>query len=159
MSRTTLLYYEKLGLIRPLRQGGSRYRHFRPEDLQTLLAIARWRAAGVPLTSVRQLLREPRDAARVLRDHLRAVDRTLDAMRRQRRLTLELLEARAARASALLTKAEWTAMFRAIGLTPAQMRRWHAQFESRNGVAHDEFLRSLGLGRAEIGRIRKWSRE
>jgi DNA-binding transcriptional MerR regulator len=48
-----LLYYEKLGLVRPLRQGSSRYRHFRPKDLQTLLAIARWRAAGVPLASVR----------------------------------------------------------------------------------------------------------
>jgi hypothetical protein len=105
------------------------------------------------------LLSEPKDAARVLRDHLRAVDRTQDAMCRQRRLTLELLEARAARSSALLTKAEWTAMFRSIGLTPAQMRRWHAQFELRNGVAHEAFLRSLGLGRAEIGRIRKWSRE
>jgi DNA-binding transcriptional MerR regulator len=53
LSRTTLLYYEKLGLVRPLRQGSSRYRHFRPKDLQTLLAIARWRAAGVPLASVR----------------------------------------------------------------------------------------------------------
>ena len=56
-----------------------------------------------------------------------------------------------------LTKAAWTGLFRAIGMSDEQMRAWHARFERDNPSGHREFLRSLGLGAAEIGRIRRWS--
>lgn len=46
-------------------------------------------------------------------------------------------------------------MFRSIGMSEAQMRAWHAQFERRDPAGHCEFLRSLGVGRVEIGRIRR----
>lgn len=60
------------------------------------------------------------------------------------------------RAGPPVTKAAWTEMFRSIGMDDEQMRQWHAQFERRNGSGHVAFLRSLGISRAEIGRIRSW---
>jgi DNA-binding transcriptional MerR regulator len=157
LSRTTLMYYERLGLIRPVRRSGSRYRTFRPDDLRTLFLIARWRALGLPLATVRTLLANPAAVPTALRDHLRALDQSAAALREQRRLTLEMLGERAAAGAAPLTKAAWTAMFRAIGMSDEQMRSWHAQFERRSPAAHAQFLRSLGLDRTEIGRIRRWS--
>ena len=156
LSRTTLMYYERLGLIRPVRRAGSRYRTFRPDDLRALFLIARWRAIGLPLATVRRLLAHRAEAPAALRDHLRALERGAAALREQRRLTLAMLDGAADAGTAPLTKAAWTAMFRAIGLSEAQMRAWHAQFERRSPTGHAQFLRSLGVGRAEIGRIRRW---
>jgi DNA-binding transcriptional MerR regulator len=156
LSRTTLMYYERLGLIRPVRRAGSRYRTFRPDDLRTLFLIARWRALGLPLATVHQLLVNPAATPAALRDHLRALDRSAATLREQRRLTLKMLGDRTAGGAAPLTKAAWTALFRAIGMSDEQMRAWHAQFERRSPVAHAQFLQSLGISRAEIGRIRRW---
>jgi DNA-binding transcriptional MerR regulator len=157
LSRTTLMYYERLGLIRPLRRANSRYRTFRPADLQALFLIARWRAIGLPLATIRHLLVERHAVAGALRDHVRALERSVAALQDQRRLTLEMLgEGTHAAGTTPVTKAAWTEMFRSIGMSDEQMRTWHAQFERRNPAGHREFLRSLGIGRAEIGRIRKW---
>jgi DNA-binding transcriptional MerR regulator len=157
LARSTLMHYERLGLIKPLRRAGSRYRTFRPDDLQALFLIARWRSIGLPLATIRRLLAHPAEVTAALRDHLRTLDRSLDALQGQRRLTLEMLGRGAgADGAAPVTKAAWTAMFRSIGMSDAQMRAWHALFERRNGAGHADFLRSLGIGAAEIGRIRKW---
>lgn len=159
LSRTTLMYYERLGLIRPLRRANSRYRTFRPADLQALFLIARWRAIGLPLATIRRLLAERQAVPGALRDHVRALERSVAALQDQRRMTLEMLGEGArpdASGEAPVTKAAWTEMFRSIGMSDQQMRGWHAQFERRNSAGHLEFLRSLGIGRAEIGRIRKW---
>lgn len=157
LARSTLMHYERLGLIKPLRREGSRYRTFRPDDLQALFLIARWRAIGLPLATIRHLLAQPAGVTGALRAHLRTLDRSVEALQGQRRLTLEMLgRGSGAAAAAPVTKAAWTAMFRSIGMNDAQMRAWHAQFERRNSAGHVEFLRSLGIGRAEIGRIRKW---
>lgn len=157
LSRTTLMYYERLGLIRPLRRAGSRYRTFRPDDLQALFLIARWRAIGLPLVTIRHLLAERHAVPGALRDHVRVLERSVVALQDQRRLTLEMLgEGARASGKTPVTKAAWTEMFRSIGMSDDQMRTWHAQFERRNPAGHREFLRSLGIGRAEIGRIRTW---
>ena len=150
------MYYERLGLIRPVRRAASRYRTFRPEDLQTLFLISRWRAIGLPLATIRGLLEKRDETSTALREHVRALDKSIAAMQAQRRLTMEMLGKSPPAGGAPLTKAAWTAMFRAIGMSEAQMREWHAEFERRSSSDHTEFLRSLGIGRTEIGRIRKW---
>jgi DNA-binding transcriptional MerR regulator len=158
LSRTTLMYYERLGLIRPMRRTGSRYRTFRPDDLQALFLIARWRAIGLPLATIRRLLPDRQEVKGALRDHLRALEKSISALQGQRRLTLEMLGGNTPGPAGTVTKAAWTGMFRSIGMNDEQMRQWHAEFERRNGAGHVAFLRSLGISRAEIGRIRKWCR-
>jgi DNA-binding transcriptional MerR regulator len=160
LSRTTLMYYERLGLIRPLRRAGSRYRTFGPDDLRTLFLIARWREIGLPLAAIERLLAHRDEASAVLQDHLVALDESIALLRHQRRMTLELLGIPGRgglRATTPLTKAAWTEMFRAIGLSDVQMREWHRQFEQRSPKSHEQFLRSLGLDRTQVGRIRKAS--
>lgn len=53
-----------------------------------------------------------------------------------------------------VSKEEWVAMFQEIGLTEAQMMRWHALFETRHPEAHETFLSWLGISKAEIADIR-----
>lgn len=51
--------------------------------------------------------------------------------------------------------AAWRAMFREIGLTDADMRRWHALFEARHPDDHQRFLEWLGLPPERIARVRR----
>ncbi|MBF0311299.1 MAG: hypothetical protein HQL56_17415 [Magnetococcales bacterium] len=54
-------------------------------------------------------------------------------------------------------KEEWITLFRDIGLSEADMARWHTLFEERHGTAHESFLNWLGLQAEEIHRIRQQS--
>jgi len=58
----------------------------------------------------------------------------------------------------MVNKERWVEIMRAAGLTDEAMRNWHIQFERMEPEAHQEFLESLGIKAAEIGRIRKWAR-
>lgn len=53
-----------------------------------------------------------------------------------------------------VSKKEWVAMFRDIGLDDETMEQWHRLFEARHPKAHEEFLRHLGLAPDEIARVR-----
>jgi hypothetical protein len=57
-----------------------------------------------------------------------------------------------------VTKEEWVAMYREIGLDSAKMERWHKVFEARHPEGHQGFLEWLGIEPAEIDEIRAKSR-
>lgn len=52
----------------------------------------------------------------------------------------------------------WCGMFREIGLSEADMKRWHAIFEARHPGGHQRFLEWLGLPPERIERVRRDSR-
>ena len=53
-----------------------------------------------------------------------------------------------------VTKIEWVAMFREIGLNDEAMKQWHRTFERRHPEAHQGFLEWLGLKPGEVEEIR-----
>jgi hypothetical protein len=53
-----------------------------------------------------------------------------------------------------LSKDEWVAMFREIGLTDEDMMKWHCVFEKRHPDGHENFLAWLGISSDEIADIR-----
>ena len=53
-----------------------------------------------------------------------------------------------------VSKADWIAMFRDIGMTDDQMSQWHKLFETRHPNGHAAFLAWLGLSADEIADIR-----
>jgi hypothetical protein len=57
-----------------------------------------------------------------------------------------------------VSKEEWIAMFREIGLDDDAMKRWHQLFEARHPEGHEDFLKWLGITAEEITKIRSWSK-
>ena len=53
-----------------------------------------------------------------------------------------------------VSKEEWVAMFREIGLDDSTMKKWHQLFETRHPEGHADFLKWLGLSSDEIASIR-----
>ena len=58
-----------------------------------------------------------------------------------------------------VSKDEWVAMFRDIGMNEETMMKWHTLFETRHANAHLSFLNWLGIPPDEIKRIRAASRQ
>jgi hypothetical protein len=53
-----------------------------------------------------------------------------------------------------VSKEEWIAMFKEVGLDKDAMGKWHQLFEKRHPDAHNDFLKWLGLSSTEIADIR-----
>ena len=160
LSRSTLLYYESIGLLRrPPRTGGN-YRAYGDADLRRLEQIGRYRKVGLGLAAIRSVLDQPRGgAATVLERRLAEIDRDIETLRGHQRAILRLLgRSRALRRTGIMTKDKWVAIMRGAGFTEDDMTRWHAEFEKSAPDDHEEFLKFLQIRPEEVEAIREWSR-
>ena len=160
LSRTALLYYDRIGLLRPSSRSGSNYRLYGEEEVARLEAICRYRGAGLSLSEIREILQAEADrTSAVLARRLEALNREIGELREQQRIVLRLLKGRASLGRVrALDKQRWVALLRASGLSDGDMERWHTEFERREPEAHQDFLESLGISPGEIRRIRELSR-
>jgi DNA-binding transcriptional MerR regulator len=161
LSRSTLLYYESMGLLRrPPRTDGN-YRAYGDADLHRLRQIGLYRKVGLSLAAIRTVLDQPRgDAASVLQRRLVDIDTEIDILRGHQRAILRLLKrSRTLRSTRMMTKDKWVAIMRGAGFSEADMSRWHAEFEKSAPDEHEEFLTFLHIQPAEIRTIRDWSRK
>ncbi|MBM5810622.1 MAG: MerR family transcriptional regulator [Gammaproteobacteria bacterium] len=163
LSRSSLLYYDRIGLLRPSGRSDGNYRLYTPADVERLARIALYREAGLPLASIgRVLAGQPfhPEVGQVLEERLAGINGEIAALRRQQQVIVRLLNnPRARRRTRILTRQSWTALLRSTGLTEADMRRWHVEFERRAPEAHQDFLESLGIDAGGIREIRRWSRQ
>jgi DNA-binding transcriptional MerR regulator len=158
LARSTLLYYDRIGLLCPNQHSRAGYRLYDAQAVERLKRIVELRSAGMALDTVKRILETRTPLAEALEQQVALLNRQLAQLRAQQRVVLTLLQSRStARRARAMSKESWTRMFRSIGLTDADMRQWHAQFERTMPEAHHDFLESLGLEASEVRRIRAWS--
>jgi MerR family transcriptional regulator, thiopeptide resistance regulator len=161
LSRTALLYYDRVGLLPPSGRTTAGYRYYTDKDARKLDAICRFRRAGLTLADIRAMLAakgKPRQG--VFERRWRALEEQILDLRSQQTLLVSLMKGLATGAiPAKVDKAMWVEMLRAAGLDEQAMARWHAEYEKRAPDAHQVFLASLGILEPEIARIRQWSQE
>jgi DNA-binding transcriptional MerR regulator len=161
VSRSTVLYYESLGLLRPSRRTDANYRLYGERDLNRLKQIVGYRAAGLTLDDIRAILDRPNsDFATILRRRLAALTEEVERLREHQRAIGRLLQtSEKVRREKDMTKEKWVEIMRASGFTEEDMHRWHAMFEKSAPEDHEEFLRYLHIPEAEVRTIREWSRK
>ncbi len=161
VSRTTLLYYESIGLIRkPVRTGGN-YRSYGQADVERLLQIRAYRNAGLKLDDIRAIFRtqgRQTDARKVLERRLVELDTEIGSLRAHQQAILRLLGHKALGKAEMITKEKWVSIMKGCGLTEGQMNGWHMEFERSAPEEHQEFLEFLHIPDAEIKTIREKSR-
>jgi DNA-binding transcriptional MerR regulator len=160
LSRSTLLYYDAIGLLSPSARSGSNYRLYTEGDLRRMEQIAFYRDTGLPLEAIGEILDQGTSATvSALETRLAQIHHEMEALRQQQRIIGLLLQDRQVRHHERgLDKAQWIAILRASGLNEEDMARWHREFERMAPAAHQAFLESLGIPADEIGRIREFSR-
>lgn len=162
LARSTLLYYDRIGLLPPSRRSAAGYRLYGEDARSRLESIRTYRDVGLGMAEIRALLdaRGGRTAG-ILTARLDRMNTEIAALREQQRVVVELLKNRSllsvSRARAL-DKRGWVEILTAAGLDDAAMHRWHVEFETLAPEAHQDFLESLGIPSTEIASIRIWSR-
>ena len=156
LSRSTLLHYDRIGLLAPSDRTATGYRVYGEGDRKRLERICRYRAAGLSLSDMATLLAENgRGNARVLSKRLESMNGEIGALRAQRQLLVQMLQQLTGKGGLVtVNKETWVAMLRAAGVSEKSMRQWHIVFEREAPQGHQEFLASLGLDAAEVARIR-----
>jgi len=160
LSRTTLLYYESIGLMKPAARTAGNYRAYGEKDLERLRQISVYRSAGLKLEDIRTILDRPDDdASSILKRRLAELNAEVERLRDHQRAILRLLQHKHfPRRGKVITKEKWVAIMKASGFTEDDMRRWHREFEHSAPAEHQEFLEFLHIPEGEIRSIREWSR-
>ncbi|WP_461538841.1 MerR family transcriptional regulator [Spongorhabdus nitratireducens] len=156
ISRATVLYYERAGVLTPSCRSDNGYRWYDEHASSRLEAILAYRSYGVPVSKLSELLDE-QDAVtqeQVLRDQFNALEREIQQLRKQQHAIVTLLEQTKSSGETIVTKDRWVEIMSAAGLSEEDMGNWHRQFEKMEPEAHQEFLESLGISEEEIKRIR-----
>jgi len=161
LSRATLLYYDRIGLLKPARFSPAGYRLYGPAESQRMARINTFREAGLPLKAIAAILDgEDSDALETaLEERLSVLNAEIAQLRSQQRIVAELLqrEGKQARCHNVDVN-QWLAMLEEAGVNEAGRLRWHQAFERDAPEAHHAFLLSLGLSALEIAQIRSRSR-
>ena len=155
LSRSTLLYYDHIGLLQPSGRTQSDYRQYTQEDLARLERICFFRDAGLSLTEITRLLESANDDSSILERRLREIGREVAALKAQQRLLAGLLKTVATGVETSgLNQELWLGLQRACGMDEAALKRWHIEFERRAPNAHHDFLVGLGLSEKEATQVR-----
>ncbi len=156
LSRSTLLYYDSIGLLKPAKRTEANYRKYTEADVKQLERICMYRQAGLPLLTIKQILTaadgEIKDA---LEQKYRDLNNQISIIREQQGMLVELMKNQAfMEKSADVDKAAFARLLHQAGLSRDNMNRLHTELEQQYPAWHSRFLELLGMDEAEIEEIK-----
>ncbi len=159
LSRSTLLYYDYIGLLRPIQHTKNKYRQYSDEDAEKLDKICAYREAGLSLKNIAQLLnsKNKSELATVLEQRLDELSEEMITLQNQQQIVVDLLNKSDLPDTCAMNKDTWKNIFQEAGISTKEMQRWHVDFERISPDKHARFLRFLNIPEEEIGIIRAWS--
>lgn len=157
LSRSTLLYYDSINLLKPSIRTEAKYRQYSEEERKKLDQICTYRQMGIPLTEIKKLLNSSgSNSTNILEEHLLHLSDQIRALRKQQFIIVSLLKDKNILSKAgLIKKDDWVAILKSAGLDDDSMDKWHHEFEKLSPRAHHEFLASLGIDESDILMIRR----
>lgn len=160
LSRSTMLYYDRLGVLKPSGRTGSGYRYYTDAEQRRLERIGQFRQAGLTLKEIRAVLSSGgKPGAGLLEKRLRETAEKMAGLKNQQRLLAGMLrQVASGKRPPMVDVRLWIEMLRAAGMDHDGMHRWHGEFERRAPEGHREFLLCLGIPPHEVEEIRRLSR-
>ncbi|MDD2338090.1 MAG: MerR family transcriptional regulator [Geobacteraceae bacterium] len=161
LSRSTLLYYDHIGLLTPSVRSEAGYRLYSLNDRDRLATICSFRQAGLTIEDIRRILSmEADDNGEVLQRRMRELGVEIRTLQTQQHLLGKMLQVQSlGELPVTVDKQAWIQMLRAAGMDETAMKIWHTEFERRAPEAHHQFLLALGISENEALYIRKLSAE
>ena len=96
LSRSTLLYYDRIGLLQSVNRSGGNYRLYSASEVERLRRICTYREMGIPLKQIGALIEKcncgDTTTETILERHLQSLDREIESLRKQQRQVVLLLE-------------------------------------------------------------------
>ena len=160
LSRSTLLYYDSIGLLEASDRSATGYRLYSDEDAQRLEQICRYRQTGIALHDIKQILEAPGTRlVEILERRLDDLNGKIHELQEQQRMIVGLLENQGQLSRVrIMNRERWIGLLAASGFAEDEMQRWHAEFECGAPKKHREFLELLCFSDREIRSIRARAR-
>lgn len=93
ISRSTLLYYDSIGLLKASERTKANYRMYTEEDKARLEQICLYREAGIALEQIKKLLdSNEKSEENVLKKRLKELNNELYLLRLQQKIIVEMLK-------------------------------------------------------------------
>jgi MerR family transcriptional regulator, thiopeptide resistance regulator len=157
LSRSTLLYYDRIGLLKPGGKSDTGYRLYNEADAERMQRIDTFRKAGLSLKAIKEIMAtNADDSVEVALEHrLACLNEEMADLKAQQHLVVQLLQRRGRNPRQHgVDVFQWVKMLEEAGMDEQARRRWHMSFERDAPEAHDQFLKSLGLSDTEVAEIR-----
>ena len=161
VSRSTVLYYESIGLLKPAPRTAANYRRYGEAEAGRLRQICTYRSTGLTLEDIRAILDGPDSGvSSVLERRLVELSAEIDKIRDHQRAIMRLLKNKPLLGGTeVIDKDKWVSIMRASGFSEDDMHRWHREFERSAPEEHQEFLEFLRIPPDNISLIRERSRQ
>jgi DNA-binding transcriptional MerR regulator len=162
LSRSTLLYYDRIGLLKPSGKSSAGYRLYGEADAERMTRIDLFRKAGLSLVAIKEIMAaDAEDTVEMaLERRLASLNGEMAELKAQQKLVVQLLQRRGKDPRQPgVDVDQWVKMLEEAGMDERARQRWHRAFERDAPDAHGEFLHSLGLSDADVDKIRKQSRK
>ncbi|WFR55784.1 MerR family transcriptional regulator [Anaerocolumna sp. AGMB13025] len=152
ISRSTLLYYDSINLLKPSKRTNAGYRLYNDADMERLNKIMLFRDAGVPLAEISNLLIAANlEVTAQLLKRLGELNKEIEAAKKRQNIIVKLLE------TSILYKnlknmdeSTWLAILDSAGIKRETTEEWHSQFEKHSPMQHQNLLELLGFDADEI---------
>ena len=159
LSRSTLLYYDSIGLLKPIIRTNANYRIYSDADVLRLEKICNFREAGISLEDIKGLLDlEETQNSNILTHRFNQINQEIQNLKNQQACIASMLKNNTILATTeLICKDTWNKLMHSTGFDEISSKNWHVLFEQISSNEHTTFLRSLGLSAIEIEKIKSFS--
>jgi DNA-binding transcriptional MerR regulator len=156
LSRTTLLYYDSIGLLKPSARSESRYRLYNEDDVEKLKKIIMYREVGLPLDEIPPLLAcDDMNISTILIKRLTDLNKEIESIKSQQEIIIRLLKKSGMSRVKKMKRRERIRLVKAAGIDESMMIEWHRQFERHSSEQHEMFLRMLEFTDSEIAELKQ----
>ncbi|PKM51232.1 MAG: MerR family transcriptional regulator [Firmicutes bacterium HGW-Firmicutes-7] len=160
LSRSTILYYDTIGLLKPSSRGTNNYRKYSDEDVKKLEEICKYRQIGIPLEDIKGLLAASEGIIKkTLEERLDELNIQISRIRNQYHLIINILKNEdLLKRLQIVEKDTLVQILTLAGLNEGDMDMLHAKVEKMSPEGHQIFLEALGIENEEIIEIREYAR-
>ncbi|EKD51533.1 MAG: transcriptional regulator [uncultured bacterium] len=160
LSRSTLLYYDSIGLLSPSKRTEAKYRLYSEKDRERLALIRTYAETGLSLENILKIINTGKTSmTQILEGQLGEINQRISLLRNQQQIIIKILKKNSMiKKIRAMNKNQWSALLRLAGLDEEGMITWHVEFEKMAPEAHQDFLESLNISKEEIRHIRNWSK-
>lgn len=159
LSRTALLYYDKIDLLKPISRTSSGYRLYDHTCVTRLENILLLRRAGVALEEIKTIIdaMDQVDVIGTLMKQIDEINQQVEALQEKQAMVLRIIEQ--VKGETEVKELEPNSIKRLLNFitnTPVKTKEdWHLAFERQNPKLHHQFLALLGLNETEIDTFRQ----
>jgi len=160
LARSTLLYYDSIGLLKAANRSNANYRKYSDENLRQLDQICGYREVGLSLEEIKRLLGAPESTIKeVLEKKLHELNIKVKKIRHQQNIIIDTLKnEQLLKHLSFVNRDILVQQLNFAGFDESMICKLHSELEGVFPEAHQLFLESLGLDEEEILQIRKHSK-